>query len=536
MKISLFLAALAFLFQSVPAQSQAPGTAQCARLMQLSLPAAKVTRATLVAAGSFAPEGKLDPQQAAMYQDVPAFCRVSIHAAPSADSDIAIEIWLPAAGWNGKFRGVGNGGFAGALEYGQLATAVRQGYATASTDTGHNGGEQPATNSVWALGHPEKIADFGYRAVHLMTMDAKTAIHSFYGKAPAHSYFASCSNGGRQGLMEAERFPADYEGILAGAPAYNWVPLVSNGLQALQKFEGAGYIPSEKVPAIAAAVIAQCDALDGVKDGLINDPPECHVDTSAMLCKGADSDACLTAPQIVSLKTIYAGAHDANGKLLLPGYSPGGEDGPGGWKAWITGDAPGRSVGAAFTNGFFRNLVYENPQWNYRTADFESAYSAADRKLASVLNATDTDLRPFAAHGGKLILYHGWSDPAIPAGSTIEYYNQVSATVGAQQTTAFVRLYMAPGMQHCGGGPGPDDFGELGGSSRTDPDHDIYTALEQWVEGGKAPNTIIATKHADDDPEKPVKMTRPLCPYPEVARYKGEGDTNIASSFACAAP
>jgi hypothetical protein len=334
--------------------------------------------------------------------------------------------------------------------------------------------------------------------------------------------------------MEAQRFPTDYDGIVAGAPAYHWTALTSNGIRLLQSANGPGYIPPAKVPTIAKAVVAQCDALDGVRDGIVSKPAECHVDTTALLCKGADSDACLTAPQIASLQAIYAGAHDAKGALILPGYSPGGEDGPGGWAEWITGKEQGKSVGAAFTNGFFRNMVYNDPQWSFRTSSFDSGYAEANRKFGSVLNAVDPDLKPFEAHGGKLILYHGWSDPAIPAEDSIDYYNQVATTLGQQKTSDFVRLYMAPGMQHCGGGPGPNVFAESGDSGRTDAAHDIYATLVQWVENGAAPASVIATKYVDDDPAKGVKMTRPLCPYPQVAKYKGLGNTGDAANFSCA--
>jgi hypothetical protein len=542
MKRCVAIAGLACLFgipSIIHAQNQPTAKAgDCSSLTRLQPFGAKITEATMVAPGAFVAPGKSDPKREALYKGLPGFCRATIHAKPSTDSDVAIEVWMPATGWNGKFRGIGNGGFAGYIDYAALATAVQQGYATASTDTGHKGSEDdPALDSAWALGHPEKIADFGYRAIHLMTVDAKAVIGAYYGKGAERAYFASCSNGGRQGLMEAQRFPGDYDGILAGAPAYDWTSLTSSGITVLQKFDGPGYISAAKVPAIGAAVVAQCDAMDGVKDGLVSDPPQCHLDTSGLRCKGGtESDACLTNPQIASLKTLYGGKRDSAGKMNLPGFSPGGEDGPGGWQDWITGKEAGKSVGAGFTNGFFRNMVYDDPQWTYRTASMDAAFAEANRKLGNVLNATDPNLRAFQLRGGKLILYHGWSDPAIPAEDTVRYYDRAEEILGQEKIDGFVRLYMAPGMQHCGGGPGPNVFAQSGDSSRTDPSHDIYAALERWVESDVAPTAIIATKYVENDSTKPVQMTRPLCPYPQIAKYKGNGDTNEAGSFSCVQP
>lgn len=504
----------------------------CENLKALKLPDATITLAEPVAAGAFTypvPERPGSPG----FKNVPAFCRVTATLQPTTDSDIKVEIWMPLAAWNGKYRGQGNGGFAGYINYAGLGDVVTQGYASASTDTGHVGPGNPA----WALGHPEKIADFGYRAIHEMTLTAKGVIRAFYGRNPEHSYFASCSNGGRQALMEAQRYPEDYDGILAGAPANFWTHLLATAAWDVCATQAnpASYIPPNKISAIAAAVLAACDSQDGVSDGIINDPTQCHFDPAKILCTGTDSESCLTAPQVTALKKLYAGPRDSRGDQIMPGFSPGGETGPGGWPLWITGDAPGTSLEFFFANGFFADMVYNDPAWDYHTFDLDNAVKLADEKDAAVSNATDANLKPFRSRGGKLILYHGWSDAAIPPVNAINYYNSVIATMGAEETSKFVRLYMAPGMQHCGGGPGPDSFGAMGDKSALpDRQHNAYRALEQWVEKGVAPGPIIATKYTDSKPPQ-VKMTRPLCPYPQIAKYNGAGDSNDANNFTCAA-
>jgi feruloyl esterase len=369
-----------------------------------------------------------------------------------------------------------------------------------------------------------------------MTRVAKAMVRAFYGTNPQHSYFEGCSNGGRQALMEAQRFPEDYDGILAGAPANFWTHLLTKALADAQAttLDPGSYIPASKLPAIAQAVNAACDAQDGVVDGVVNDPRQCHFEPAAMLCKGGDSEKCLTAGQAVTLKKLYQGARDTQGHEIFPGYLPGAEEGPGGWETWITGAAPGKSLLFAFSGGYFSNFVYEKADWNYKGTSVEEALKAADEKSAQVLNATDPNLTAFKARGGKLILYHGWNDPAISALNTINYYNEVISSMGVRDTLTFSRLYMVPGMQHCAGGPGPDSFG-LGGSGAKDAKHNLELALEEWVEKGNAPSAIIATKYEGVDSARHVKMTRPLCTYPQVAKYKGSGDTHDAGNFFCVA-
>jgi tannase/feruloyl esterase len=519
------------------AYADAAAARPCATLASLKLPNTTITVAEQLAAGTFVlptPAGLGgDPVKV---KDLPPFCRVAATIRPTTDSDINVEIWMPAEGWNGKFRGLGNGGFAGTIGYDRLGLALKQGYSAAGTNTGHAASQM--TDARWAAGHPEKIVDFGYRAIHEMTRAAKATIKAFYGSGPQHSYFGSCSNGGRQALMEAQRFPRDYDGILAGAPANFWTHVLDKALADSQALtvDPASYIPASKIPTIARAVNAACDAQDGLSDGILNDPRMCHFDPAELRCRKDDTEDCLTAPQVTALKELYAGLDNAGGHKIFPGYLPGAEDGPGGWEPWITGPAPGQSLALAFSTAHFSNLVFGRPDWNYKNADIGEAVRVNDAKLARILNATDADLRLFKAGGGKLILYHGWNDPAIPALNTINYYAALVQTMGARQANEFVRLYMVPGMQHCYGGPGPDSFGQFGATDHPDPNHDIYAALERWVEDAVAPSSIIATKYVDDDPAKGVKMTRPLCPYPQVAIWMGHGSTADAANFNCVAP
>jgi len=337
--------------------------------------------------------------------------------------------------------------------------------------------------------------------------------------------------------MEAQRFPEDYDGILAGAPANFWTHLMVDFMWVNQAtmLDQASYIPFSKLPAIGAAVLAACDAQDGVTDGILNDPRQCNFDPATLLCKEADSNSCLTPPQVTALKKIYAGSHDSAGHQIFPGYVPGAEEGPGGWAPWITGPAPARSLLFFFGTQFFSDMVYEQAAWDYKTFNVDQGTKLADARTARALNATDPDLKPFRARGGKLIMYHGWGDAAIPAPNTIDYYNSVVATLGQRATNRFLRLFMVPGMQHCGGGPGPNSFGQDANAPPYDPEHSIYASLEQWVEKGVAPSRIIATKYVDDSNHgQGIKMTRPLCTYPQVAKYKGAGDTNDAANFVCA--
>jgi hypothetical protein len=536
LKLRVSLLSTALILTAVSAHA-GPASTPCQALANLTLPSTKITLAETVAAGTFtlppSPQPPIGP--APNFKDLPGFCHVVAEAAPTPDSDIKIEVWMPASGWNHRYRGQGNGGFAGVIDYNGMAAQVKRGYATAGTDTGHSAS---GIDAAWALGHPEKVADYGYRGIHEMTVKAKAIIGAFYGGGPDRSYFASCSDGGREALMEAQRFPADYDGILAGAPANYCTHLLTAAMWDMQAtaLDPAGYIPANKIPALSAAVLKACDARDGVTDGIVNDPRRCDFDPATLLCQGADSAGCLSAPQVAALKKLYAGPQDSSGRRIFPGYPPGGEDGPGGWPLWVTGPEPGRSLMFFFGAGYFTNMVYEKSGWDPKSFKLEDSLKLAETKTAHMLDATNPDLRPLMTRGGKLILYHGWSDAAIPATNTIDYYGAVASKLGRREVNSFVRLYMAPGMQHCSGGPGPHSFGQDGAPVPDDPEHNVFTALQQWVEKGSAPSSIVATKYNDDsDPAKGVSMTRPLCPYPQMAKYKGSGDTNDAANFVCRA-
>lgn len=520
---SLVVICIAMSFGATPAAAQT-----CEKLSDLKLANTTITSAQSVGAGAFTPA----TGSAAPFKELPAFCRVTGVIKPSSDSDIKFEVWMPSSGWNGKFQGIGNGGFAGTISQPALAAAVGRGYATASTDTGHT-----TTDGSWALGHPEKIVDYGYRAVHEMTDKAKLIINAFYGNGPKRSYFASCSNGGRQALMEAQRYPNDYDGLIAGAPANQFTRILSGFAYNLQATlsDPESYIPPAKLKAIEAAALAACDARDGVTDGVIDEPNKCNFDPSVLLCKGAESDSCLTEKQVIALKKIYSGPRDSKGAQLIPGFEAGGETGPGGWQAWITGSGANKGLQYFFSTQTFANMIYNDPKWDFKTFTLEKDGKLADEKLGSILNATDPNLKAFKARGGKLLLYHGWSDAALPPVNTINYFESVTAKMGQREAGSFVRLYMVPGMQHCAGGPGPNSFGSFVTSTPADAQHDMTVAIERWVEQGIPPDQIIASKRQGVDPRSPATRTRPLCPYPQVARYKGSGSTDDAANFVCVA-
>jgi hypothetical protein len=516
-----------FLLLGVLALSSRPAAGQtCEKLADLKLANTTITAAQSVAAGVFTPP----TGSAAPFKELPAFCRVTGVIKPTTDSDIRFEVWMPSTGWNGKFQGIGNGGFAGSITPEWLAGAVARGYAAASTDTGHSG-----RDASWALGHPEKIVDYGHRAIHEMTEKAKSIVSAFYGNGPKRSYFASCSNGGRQALMEAQRYPNDYDGLIAGAPANSFTHILTGFAWNLQATlnDPASYIPASKLKAIETAALAACDARDGVTDGVIDDPTKCSFDPSVLLCKGAESDACLTEKQIAALKKIYAGPRTSTGEQIIPGFVPGGETGPGGWLAWITGAGSNKGLQFFFASQTFANMIYNDPGWDFKTFNLDKDSKLADEKLASSLNATDPSLKAFKARGGKLILYHGWSDAALPPINTINYFQSVVSKMGQRDASAVIRLFMVPGMQHCGAGPGPDSFGATVTRAQSDPQHDMSVALERWVEESIAPDQIIASKRQGLDPKSAIIRARPLCPYPQVARYKGSGSTDDAANFVC---
>ena len=493
--------------------------ASCAELAKLTLPETTIVSATAVA------DGRVELPYGEPLTKVPAFCRVVGMLQPTADSQIRFEVWLPETGWNGRFLGVGNGGFAGSIYYGQMAGNLRRGFATAGTDAGH---QAEAEDASWAYRHPEKVVDYGWRALHLTTDRAKQIVAERYGKAATKSYFDACSDGGREALMEAERFPEDYDGILAGAPANDWTGLLAAGLDVNKVLDGdpAAYFSAMKLPAITKAVLAACDAADGLKDGILSDPLACKFDPKVLQCKDGDALTCLTAPQVGALEKLYAGGVAKNGRVIFPGLLPGDEAGQ--WKSWIIGDSPHPS---AYVQGYFRYMVYSDPKWNSLAADVGAAEKLAKERTGMAVDAVDPDLSRFIARGGKLMLYHGWNDPAISPKNTIGYYGQVQQKIGAETAAGAVRLYVVPGMGHCGGGSGPSAFGQLGIPTAAGGDpFAMFSALEGWVEQGKAPGEIVATQYSAGGD---VVRTRPVCAFPKMAKYDGAGDVAKAASFKC---
>lgn len=499
--------------------------ADCASLKSVRLADTQITLAGTVTSGDF------ETTSSGMLHGLPVFCRVAGQIRPTPDSRIRFEVWLPVHGWNGRMIGVGNGGFAGTFYYQQMGPYLKRGFAAVGSDAGH---QAEGTDATWAYGHPEKVKDFGWRAIHLTAERGKQIIDAYYGKPADKSYFESCSDGGREGLMEAQRFPEDYDGIMAGAPAAAWSTMVASGARVLQRLsDPADYIPDRKLPAIQRAVLAACDQLDGVKDGIVGDPSQCHFDPQVLLCKQDDELDCLTQPQIETLKMLYGGVKDERGGSLLPGASMGDETG---WKDWIVGGDPTASYGSRYVTNYVRYMV-ANPKINVLTADPDELLGQSREKNAADLDATDPDLSRFAARGGKLILFHGWDDPAIAPGYTINYFDSVKKQMGAEKTDSFARLYLVPGMEHCYGGPGANRFGQYGFETAAGPKHGLFDSLENWVEKGSPLENVVAT-HYEAGPDGTIKpvFTRPLCAYPKVAKYSGSGDTNDAAHFACVAP
>jgi feruloyl esterase len=516
-----------------------------------SLKDLKLDHATVVSAAAQEPAPlKAPPGTPFKVPDftIPRHCEVTAIARPTVDSEIDFTLWLPPKDvWNGKYMQRGNGGWAGSIQPAVLVAPLARGYAVSATDDGHRTqGIMP--DASWAIGHPEKLIDFGYRSLHETATLSKAILEAYYGKPSDHAYFSGCSDGGREALMEAERFPEDFDGIIAGAPANHWTHhftgFVWNEIALNGKPESK--ITPEQLPAIQKAALASCDALDGVKDGLIQDPRRCHFDPAVLLCHGAPSADCLTQPQIETLQKIYAGPKNPKtGEQIYPGYEPGTEAEAGGWSIWIVGI----SAHSLFGNSFYSGAVHEDPHWDWHTMDFDRDLRLADEKTGSILNSDNPDLRSFRDRGGKLIQYHGWGDAAIAPRDSIAFYEKVrtfmerypdprSAT--PKDIQAFYRLFMVPAMQHCTGGPGAVSFGndELASlnAKPDDADNDILLALDRWVTQGVAPDKLIASGKIGADPKTKtdgIPLTRPLCAYPGVAQYKGQGDTNAAENFAC---
>lgn len=494
----------ALVAQGVLALTQAPQGDSCAALINLVIPDVHIASAAAVPAGDFTPPG------GRVGFALPTFCRVVGVAKPTPDSAIGFEVWLPPkAAWNGKFEGVGTHAFQGAVSFDAMAAALKRGYATASTDTGHI-----KDDLSFADNHPEKVVDWGYRAVHVTTDIAKLMIRNFEGRFASLSYFQGCDTGGHQALMEAQRYPDDYDGIIAGNPAADRTNEIVGYLGvwlATHDRNGAEQLPAAKLPLVTRAAVAACDSIDGVKDGAIDDPRRCKFDPAILTCKGAETDECLTEAQVAALKSVYAGTRNPRtGAVIFPGWPVGSEGwGPGGgWGSMVASKEPRRV-------DFFRYFVFHYANWDWRSLDFDRDVANINAKLG-FLNANNPDMRAFAGKGGKLLIYTGWADPILPAEDVTRYYKAVGKAMGTKARTGFSRLFMVPGMGHCSGGPGPTSF-------------DMLAAMEAWVERGRAPERIPAA-HIED---KAVIRTRPLCPYPQVARWTGHGSSDEAANFSC---
>ena len=489
----------------------------CAALAGMALPDGEVASATLVPAGGFAPPaspfGPPPGVAASGFKSLPAFCRIEATLKPTADSDIKVEVWMPASGWNGKLVGIGNGVWAGSISYFQLGEPLSRGYAVAATDTGHAGNGMSAD---FAVGHPEKLTDFGYRAVHEMTLAAKAAVRGFYGDGPKTSLWNSCSTGGRQGLMEAYRYPDDYDAISAMAPANPMTDLMTQslwtGFQAVRA-PGAGLTPP-KLAALHKAYLSHCDARDGLEDGIVAQPQGCRFDPAVIQCKGADRPDCLTSAQVQTMRAIYGGVRDPKtAAQLLPGFPPGSELQ---LAMLISGPEP-----FPVATSYMRLLVFaDRPGWDFRRFDYKADAAKARAFGAPIVDVPASGLQPFFARGGKLLLSHGWTDGLIPANNSVAFYQRLSARLPAKRAHAQLRLFMVPGMNHCGGGEGASSI-------------DTLAAIDRWAAGGAAPERLLATRPAA--PKAPP-LSRPLCAFPLVSRYKGSGPTDQAASFACTAP
>jgi hypothetical protein len=456
------------------------------------------------------------------------FCRVAVTLTPTPDSAIMAEVWLPEpANWNGNFLGAGNGGFGGSVSApaGDMRGELAKGYATAGDDLGHEISSPSDVDTSWAIGHPDKVKDFAYRADHVTAEFAKTLIAAYYGRAPQFSYFRGCSNGGHEALMEAQRYPEDYDGIVAGAPANAWTHLMAGFLWNEKAFFSApqSEIPKAKLAVIQRAVLAKCDALDGVKDGVINDPAMCHFDPAVLACKSGDAPDCLTHPQLEALRKIYSGPiNPSTGESIYPGFPPGYEALPNNWDFWIFGIR----AQSQFANHFFGSFVWGDPKWDFHDFDFSKDVARTDAQLGAIINSDNPDLGAFAARGGKLILFQGWADTAVTPWGTIQYYQSMQRKMGTEPARRFARLFMAPGMMHCAGGPGPNSF-------------DAVAAVAQWREKNQAPETIIAARYAPPTtaggPPGELLSTRPLCAYPKVAHWTGKSSPDEAQNYACRA-
>ena len=527
-RAALLLAAAAALHAAPSAAATA-----CADLTSFLLPDTTITLAQSYTAGATVSGSTKAPVD---------LCRVAGTIKPGPQSNIHFEVWIPTeANWNGKYQQTGNGGFAGSISLGNIANAVSRGYATAATDDGTSG---PPAGAPAFINNPDVALDYGFRAVNATSEKSKAIISMLMGRGPSHSYFVGCSDGGREGLQEAQRFPHDFDGIIVGSPINDQIgEFASSYLYNMQATLGGpqtngvpdAYIPSSKLPLLTNAALAQCVGKDGgvASDLFLSDPRQCRFRPETVQCRRGDDPAtCLTAAQVDAARKLYAGPHD-DGVLLFPGLEPGGEAAAGGWANWITGTspaAPGSQYGLG--KGFACSLMKNALDCDYLSIDVVQQDNEARVRFQPIIASINPDLAPFRARGGKMIQYAGWADAAVPPENGLNYYRKVARTIGDPRD--FYRVFMVPGMAHCSGGAGPNAFGNgTVNGPVIDAEHDLVKALERWVEQGIAPQRIIATHYLNNTAAQGVQFQRPLCPYPERGEYTGSGDPNDAANFQC---
>ncbi|NYI77710.1 tannase/feruloyl esterase family alpha/beta hydrolase [Nocardioides panzhihuensis] len=483
------------------------GGARCEEMTELSVPDTEITAGELVPAGDFV------DAEGTVHRDLPEFCRVAARVAPSLN----FEVWMPTATWNERFLGVGNGGFAGNIRYDSMAPALAKGYATASTDTGHS--KSDSANS-W-ISNPAQLEMWGRTSIHLMTLRAKQILTAYHEKAPKFSYFEGGSTGGRQAMGQAEFFPDDYDGIVSHSPGMDYSHVMMAVLWTAQRLADRpkGALDSDDRKLLNDAVLAACGGRDGVaSDPFLNDPRDCHYNVKRLECRPGTSTGCLTAEQVRTAEHVYtAVTNQGSGEHLYPGFAYGSE------AAWNF--AAERQELVSYPQALFGRAVFDDPEWDWRSFDWDEDVALVEEKLSPKIDPTRADLSKFDERGGKLIMTQGWSDPFQSGSLPIEYYTRVllerdGSTVRSalRDVQEFYRLFMIPGGGHVTGGMGPNSF-------------DALSAVRAWVEQGIAPKQMVATKYQDDRQENRVVMTRPLCPYPQIAGYDGAGPTTEASSF-----
>jgi Tannase and feruloyl esterase len=528
---------LAAVSTGLSAQGVTLSHASCRGLSNLRLLGAKIDRADVISDGTFEPAPVVGSpsRNGSAITNLPIFCRVQGVAKPSEASEVKFEVWLPIASWDGRIEMIGNGGYSSAIFYPEMASLLRGGRIAVATNTGHTG-----DGLEFGVDNPQAIADWGHRAVHASIVAAKKVAESFYGKAPRWAYFDGCSTGGHQALMEAQRYPADFDGILAGDPGNDRTNLNFGFLWNFLSNHKYGdddnpILSPADLSFVNHAVVNKCDALDGVQDGIISDPRECHFELGNLECRAGQTSQCLTKEKILALQKIYAGAtRSDNGKVVYPGWPLGSEyletNGRStGWQTyWANPEHPDQPQRV----DYFRFWAFADPAWNWWKFDWSDGVDKAHAKLGPMVDAVDPDLSAFHRHGGKLIIYQGWADPVVSAYDTISYYERVEKD--NKESASFTRLFLVPGMGHCQGGPGVTNFGQVpsptNASAHSNAADNIGDALLAWVEQNRSPDRIIATKAGTSGA---ILMSRPICAWPNAAHYKGKGSTNDAKNFVC---